>query len=138
MRVLYIENEPDVRRLVSYLLPAAGMTVECVADTKSALLAIRRVVPDVILLDIMLPGEDGYSFCRCLRDDPQTRDLPIVILSARVMPAEIQRGYDCGADLYLVKPFEPAELTDGLRRAVAARRGGFKGRFARQAESGLT
>ncbi len=123
MRVLYIENEPDVRRLVSYLLPAWGMTVECVADTKSALLAMRRFRPDVILLDIMLPGEDGYSFCRCLRDDPRMRNLPIVILSARVMPAEIQRGYDCGADLYLPKPFEPAELTDGLRRAVAARRG---------------
>jgi DNA-binding response OmpR family regulator len=123
MHILYVENEPDIRRLVGYVLAAAGMTVECVPDTGSALQAIRRTRPDALLLDIMLPGEDGYSFCRHLRDDPRTAGLPIVILSARAMAVEVQRGYDSGADVYLSKPFEPAALIDGIRRAVAIRRG---------------
>ncbi len=122
MHILYVEDEPDIARLVSRFVQDAGMTIECVPNTESALLAMRRAKPDVLLLDIMLPGEDGYSFCRRLRGDPLTRDLPIAILSARTMPFEVQRGYDCGADVYIAKPFERAALIEGIRQAAAARR----------------
>ena len=110
--ILIVEDDPDIRHLVSDLMRREGFAVEEAKDTAGAdaVLALRR--PDLIILDLMLPGEDGLSFCRRLR----TRDtLPILMLTAKSDEIDRVVGLEMGADDYLVKPFGPRELLARVR-----------------------
>ena len=122
-RVLLVEDEPDIAEIVQYNLIKEGFLVEVQGRGDSALEAIRRRPPDVILLDLMLPGIDGLELTRTLKRDPVTATVPLVMLTAKGEEVDRIVGLELGADDYLTKPFSPRELV--LRvRAVLRRRSG--------------
>ncbi|MCE9632047.1 MAG: response regulator [Planctomycetia bacterium] len=125
-RVLVVDDEEDLLELVRYNLTKEGYAVECVGSGEEALKAVRRQPPDLIVLDLMLPAVDGLEVCRRLKADPKTRDVPIVMLTAKSEEGDMIAGLDRGADDYIAKPFSPRVLTARikaiLRRDDARRR----------------
>ena len=119
--VLVVEDEPQIQELVAVNLEHSGHKVVRAASAEEAETAIRAALPDVVVLDWMLPGESGLSFARRLRGDARTRDLPILILTARAMEQDKVSGLEAGADDYLTKPFSPKELAARIK-AVLRRR----------------
>lgn len=120
-KILVVEDEPDILELVSYNLAQAGFSVETAADGERAIELIEEDKPDLIVLDLMLPGIDGLEVCRLLKQKPQVRDVPIVMLTARAEEVDRIVGLELGADDYVVKPFSPRELV--LRIRAILRRG---------------
>lgn len=111
-RILVVDDEPTIREMVGYNLRRDGFDVELVEDGREALAAARRTPPDLIVLDIMLPGLDGYQVCRALR---QESNVPILVLSARGEEFDRVLGLELGADDYLTKPFAMRELLARVR-----------------------
>jgi len=120
-KILIVDDEPDALELVRVNLANAGFFVATAEDGDEALKKARALSPDLILLDVMLPQADGLEVCKILRRDDATRDIPIIMLTARA--AEIDRvlGLELGADDYVTKPFSPRELV--LRVKALLRRG---------------
>jgi DNA-binding response OmpR family regulator len=108
--VLLVEDESDVVDLLRYNLNKAGFSVLIAEDGLLGLEMARKNRPEIIVLDLMLPGMDGYSLCRALKKDPETELLPVLMLTARGEPSERVRGLEIGADDYVTKPFSPREL----------------------------
>ncbi|HWC03238.1 MAG TPA: response regulator [Methylomirabilota bacterium] len=108
--VLVVEDERDIADLVRYHLEKSGMRVVHAPDGGSALRLARAELPDVVILDLMLPGLDGLEVCRQLRRESATRRLPIIMLTARGEEVDRVVGLELGADDYVVKPFSPREL----------------------------
>jgi len=119
--VLVVEDEPHIQELVAVNLEHAGHRVVRAASAEEAEAAIRASLPDVLVVDWMLPGESGLAFVRRLRGDPRTRNLPILMLTARAMETDKLLGLEAGADDYLTKPFSPRELAARIK-AVLRRR----------------
>ncbi|HZN86627.1 MAG TPA: phosphate regulon transcriptional regulator PhoB [Burkholderiales bacterium] len=119
--VLVVEDEPQIRELVVVNLEHAGHRVLRAGNAEQAEQSIRGELPDVVVLDWMLPGQSGLDFARRLRADPRTRELPILMLTARAMEADKLAGLEAGADDYLTKPFSPRELIARIK-AVLRRR----------------
>ena len=119
--VLVVEDEPQIQELVAVNLEHSGHKVLRAASAEEAETAIRDALPDVLVLDWMLPGESGLAFARRLRADERTRDLPILMLTARAMEQDKIAGLETGADDYLTKPFSPRELAARIK-AVLRRR----------------
>ena len=123
--LLLVEDEPDLRETLCFALQRRGFRVEAAESGEQALEQARASGPDLVLLDLMLPGLGGLQVCRLLRADVATRDTAIVMLTARGEEADIVRGLEAGADDYIVKPFSPrvlaARVEAVLRRAAAAR-----------------
>ena len=111
-RLLLVEDSEDVRETLAYLLTREGYTVQAVGDGPAALDAVARATPDVILLDVMLPGLTGIDVCHAIRE---TSDVPIIMLTAKVAEADIVVGLEAGADDYVTKPFSTAELLARLK-----------------------
>jgi len=123
-RVLVVEDEADIREMVSYNLAKAGFEVVEVASGEEALASIEDALPDLILLDIMLPGVDGFTVCRKLKTESRTAATPIIMLTAKGEEADIVRGLNLGADDYITKPFSLRELiarVQALLRRASAR-----------------
>lgn len=114
-RVLVVEDEEPLSLLLRYNLESEGYAVETVMRGDEAEVRLRETVPDLILLDWMLPGLSGIELCRRLRQRAETERLPIIMLTARGEEAERVRGLAVGADDYIVKPFSVAELTARVR-----------------------
>jgi two-component system phosphate regulon response regulator PhoB len=119
--VLVVEDEPQIQELVAINLEHVGHRVLRASSAEEAESAIRAELPDVLVLDWMLPGESGLAFARRLRADERTRDLPILMLTARAMEQDKLSGLEAGADDYLTKPFSPKELAARIK-AVLRRR----------------
>ena len=119
--VLVVEDEPQIQELVAINLEHLGHRVLRAASAEEAETAIRAALPDVLVLDWMLPGESGISLARRLRSDARTRDLPILMLTARAMEQDKISGLEAGADDYLTKPFSPKELAARIK-AILRRR----------------
>jgi two-component system phosphate regulon response regulator PhoB len=119
-RVLVVEDEMDIAALVAYQLTREGYRVETVGTGANALTAVRREIPAIVVLDRMLPGLSGDDVLRTLRQDPATRFVPVLLLTARREQDDRIRGFELGADDYLAKPFSPRELV--LRVAAILRR----------------
>ncbi|MGA0794841.1 MAG: phosphate regulon transcriptional regulator PhoB [Quisquiliibacterium sp.] len=113
--ILVVEDEAPIRELIAVNLRHAGYTVQPCADGAQALRAIGQQLPDAVLLDWMLPDIPGVELVRRLRADPRTRELPIVLLTARAQETDKLTGFDAGADDYVTKPFSPRELIVRLR-----------------------
>jgi len=109
-KILVVEDEPDIRKLVSYNLAQEHFKVVEAEDGEGALKIVQREKPDLVILDLMLPGLSGLEFCRGLRGRPETARLPILMLTARAAEADRVVGLEIGADDYLTKPFSPREL----------------------------
>jgi two-component system, OmpR family, phosphate regulon response regulator PhoB len=116
--VLLVEDDPDIRHLVSYKLTRNGHQVIEAADGLTALDLARRNPPDVVLLDVRMPRKSGLEVCRELRAGPRTADVPIIMLTARAQPQEIERAYAAGATDYVVKPFSPRALLAQVESAL--------------------
>ncbi len=119
--VLVVEDEPAIQELISITLARNGHTVRRSANTREALDSVTESLPDLILLDWMLPDGTGPSFARRLRTDPRTREVPIIMLTARADEADKVQGLDSGVDDYVTKPFSPRELEARIQ-AVLRRR----------------
>jgi DNA-binding response OmpR family regulator len=125
-RVLIAEDDPDIANLVRHTLQRAGYRAEVRPSGSEALAYARAQPPDLLVLDLMLPGMDGLMVCQALRHDAATARLPIIMLTARGEEADRVRGLELGADDYLVKPFSPKELVariQALLRRVDRPRG---------------
>lgn len=109
-RILVIDDEPDLVELVTYHLKKEGFTVDTAFDGETALVMIRNGHYDLITLDLMLPGMQGFELCRLLRADPNTDSVPIIIISAKGEEVDRIIGLEIGADDYMSKPFSPREL----------------------------
>ena len=120
--LLLVEDEPDLVDLLSFSLEQAGYRVESALTGEDGLQAARRLHPDLILLDLMLPGMDGLEVCRSLRSTAELRDTPVIMLTARNAEQDIVRGLEIGADDYIAKPFSTpvvlARIKAVLRRAA--------------------
>jgi two-component system alkaline phosphatase synthesis response regulator PhoP len=121
-RILVVEDELDLQDLLRYNLEREGYSVASATRGEEALKAIRQERPDMVLLDLMLPGMDGLEVCRSLRSDTAMKDLPIVMLTAKGEEADVVAGLELGADDYITKPFSPRVLIARLK-AVMRRRG---------------
>ena len=119
--ILVVEDEPQVQELVAVNLEHAGHRVRRASSAGEAVTSIREELPDVLILDWMLPDESGLSLTRRLREDERTRSLPILMLTARAMEQDKISGLEAGADDYLTKPFSPKELAARIK-AVLRRR----------------
>ena len=120
-RILIVDDEEDILELLKYNLSREGYKVSCAASGEETLRAVRSGIPDLIVLDLMLPGIDGLDVARQLKNDPKTRDVPIVMLTAKGEEADIVTGLELGADDYITKPFSPRVLLARVR-AVLRRR----------------
>jgi DNA-binding response OmpR family regulator len=114
-RVLVIDDEAPIRLLCRVNLEAEGMSVLEAADGPTGLEKARAETPDVVLLDVMMPGLDGWRVAEELLDDPRTRSIPIVFLTARAELRDRARGIDLGGIDYVTKPFNPVELAPLVR-----------------------
>jgi two-component system phosphate regulon response regulator PhoB len=119
--VLVVEDEPQIQELIAVNLEHSGHRVRRASSAEEADAAIRAALPDVVVLDWMLPGESGLALARRLRSDARTRELPILMLTARAMEQDKVSGLEAGADDYLTKPFSPRELNARIK-AVLRRR----------------
>ncbi|HYE98438.1 MAG TPA: response regulator transcription factor [Planctomycetota bacterium] len=121
--VLVIDDEPELGRLIDYNLTKAGYLVLTARDGEAGLAAARKHAPDLVVLDVMMPGLDGWEVCKRLRQEPSTAALPILMLTAKAEESDRVLGLELGADDYLTKPFSVRELAARvkalLRRAEA-------------------
>jgi two-component system phosphate regulon response regulator PhoB len=122
--ILVVEDEPAIQELVVYNLTKEKYQVTAVGTGEEALRAVEPLRPDLVLLDLMLPGIDGLEVTRRLKAHPNTRDIPVIILTAKGEEADVVSGLELGADDYIPKPFSPrvliARIRAVLRRATAA------------------
>ncbi len=110
LTVLVVDDETDILELVSYNLQQAGYRVQKAESAEEALRKIQRKVPDLLVLDLMLPGMNGLELCRLIKNDRDTDELPIIMLTARGEETDIVKGLELGADDYVTKPFSPKVL----------------------------
>lgn len=120
-RIIIVEDERDIAELVDHYLRKEGFQTEIVADGARALDRIRRTSPDLVVLDLMLPGMDGLEICRALRSDEGFRSLPIIMLTAKGGESDKVAGLELGADDYVTKPFSPRELMARVRALLRRR-----------------
>lgn len=117
-RILVVEDEPDIQELIRYHLDHAGFDVEAVGNGDAALESLRRRRPSLLVLDLMLPDRSGTELCREIRSDPDLKDLPIIMVTARSDEVDRLVGFELGADDYVAKPFSPRELTLRVRAVL--------------------
>ena len=117
-RILVVEDEPAIAELLAINLRHAGYEVALAADAAQAQAAVDRALPDLVLLDWMLPGQSGLALARLWRGDARTRPLPIIMLTARAEEADKLAGLDGGVDDYVTKPFSPKELLARVRAVL--------------------
>jgi two-component system phosphate regulon response regulator PhoB len=120
-RILVVDDEEDLLELVRYNLTREGYRVTCVATGEEALKAARKQPPDLIVLDLMLPAVDGLEVCRRLKSDSKTRDIPIIMLTAKSEEGDMVAGLERGADDYISKPFSPRVLTARVKALLRRR-----------------
>jgi len=125
--VLVVEDEPDIRALIVHHLERDGFRCRTAGSGSEALAAVRTAAPDLVLLDVMLPGMDGLEVCRRLRADAAAATVPIIMLTAKADEVDRVVGLELGADDYVSKPFSPKELVARVRAVL---------RRARPAEGG--
>lgn len=119
--VLVADDEYDILQLVTFRLERSGYVVVQAVDGEQALERMTELVPDVALLDVMMPKHDGYEVTRHIRSCKATCRVPVILLTARVQEADIQRGFEAGADDYVQKPFSPQELAARVKAMLRPR-----------------
>src|SRR5690606_26708534 len=122
-RIYCVEDEENIRELIVYALKSNGFDADGFEDGNELAKALETSIPDLVLLDIMLPGEDGLQILERLRKNPKTKDIPVIIISAKTSEFDKVKGLDLGADDYITKPFGVMELISRvkalLRRTAA-------------------
>jgi two-component system phosphate regulon response regulator PhoB len=121
--VLIVDDEEDILELVRYNLSKEGYQLTCVGSGEEGLKFARAGSPDLVILDLMLPGVDGLDVCKALKGDTKTKHIPIIMLSAKGEEADIVTGLELGADDYLVKPFSPRVLSARVKSVLRRNKG---------------
>jgi len=111
-KVVVIDDEPFILMMIEDKLTRAGIRVITLRESKNALPVIRREMPDLIILDWMMPELSGIDLCKMLKADPELKDIPVFMLTAKGQDADRQLGLKCGAAMYITKPFSPKALLD--------------------------
>lgn len=117
-RILVVDDEQDIIELLSYNLSREGFEVTTATDGEEALKKIRAKSFNLVILDLMMPGIQGMELCRILRNDPKTKDLPIIMLTAKTEEVDRILGLEMGADDYITKPFSPRELIARIKAVL--------------------
>jgi DNA-binding response OmpR family regulator len=120
-RVVIADDDPDIRRLVEMTVTNAGCDVTVASDGEEALERVRESMPDLVILDVLMPRMDGWEVARALKGDPATREVPVMFLTSRGQEHDVLEGFDSGAIDYMVKPFSPRELQVRVRAVLAKR-----------------
>jgi len=118
-RILVADDDIDIRELVEFKLSTLGHDVVAVSDGGAAIDACQAERPDLAVLDVMMPGVSGLDAIRAIRADPALADLPIMLLTARAQEADVETGFDSGADDYITKPFSPRELASRVEALLS-------------------
>jgi DNA-binding response OmpR family regulator len=119
-RILVCDDDPIILRLLEVNLGLEGFAVETAIRGEDAVVRARETHPDLVILDVMMPGMTGHDVAGQLKGDPATEDIPIVFLSARTQEEDRARGRELGVAAYITKPFDPGELVDIVRRLATA------------------
>ena len=118
-RILVADDEPALLRLLEFVLGRRGFVIQGVTNGNAAFEVLKAESPDLVILDVMMPGLDGYEVLTFIRETPRLEGLPVVMLTARAQLDDIQRGLTLGADAYLAKPFDPEELLSVVESLVS-------------------
>lgn len=111
-QILIIDDEPEITEIVDVFLSNAGYKVIAKNTSVDGIKAAQKLIPDVILLDIMMPGMDGYEVCNALKNDPKTADIPVIFLTGKDSRDDSGRSFQVGGDLFVKKPFSCERLLD--------------------------
>jgi len=122
-RILVVEDHPPTVRLIQKALEKEGLSVITAGNGAECLIAVHRDRPDLIILDVIMPVMDGFQTLRVLRENEQTKELPVIILTSRKSDEDIFEGWKIGTDLYLTKPFQLPELIIAVKRILEATAG---------------
>ena len=117
--ILIVDDEPNIVMSLEYLMRKNGYQVGIARNGTEALAAIAETPYDLVLLDVMMPDVDGYQVCRQLRQHPDRADTKVIFLSAKSREADVQKGYEVGADLYIPKPFSTRQLMEKVRELLS-------------------
>ncbi len=115
-RILIVDDEPHIIKVLTVRLEKAGYEVIAAIDGQETLNKVRKEMPDLVILDLMLPGIDGYKVCRLLKFDERYKHIPIIVLTARVEEEDRKRSMEVGADEYITKPIKPDEFLDTIKK----------------------
>jgi len=115
-KILAVDDEKNIVRLVQINLEKQGYEVVTASDGREALKKVEEENPDLIVLDVMMPYMDGFEVLQNLRRNPATREIPVIMLTAKAQDADIFKGWASGVDCYLTKPFQPSELLTFIKR----------------------
>jgi DNA-binding response OmpR family regulator len=118
-RILIADDEPNIVAALEFLLERNGFEVRVARNGEEALLQVEAALPDLVLLDVMMPLVSGYDVCRRIREHPRCGQVKIILLSAKGRAAEVQKGMALGADMYIVKPFSTREVVDKINALLA-------------------
>lgn len=118
-RILVVDDQPDIRLMCRVNLALEGYEVIEAGDGEAGIDAVRRERPDLVLLDVMMPGVDGWQMLDEIKSDPRLNTIPVILLTARVQREDEIRGWSSGAAEYLSKPFNPSSLSDVVRRVLS-------------------
>jgi len=118
--ILVADDEPSILLSLQFLLQKAGFEVRLAKNGEEVIQSVEASVPDLILLDAMMPKRDGYDVCQTLRTNPALKNLPIIMLTAKSRDVERQKGMALGATDYITKPFSTRDLVETVRRHLAA------------------
>ena len=117
--ILIVDDEPNIVMSLEFLMRKNGYQVGIARNGTEALAAIAETPYDLVLLDVMMPDVDGYQVCRQLRQHPNRADTKVIFLSAKSREADVQKGYEVGADLYIPKPFSTRQLMEKVRELLS-------------------
>jgi two-component system alkaline phosphatase synthesis response regulator PhoP len=111
-KVLVVDDEEYIQHILNFSFGAEGYEVVTASDGEEGVSKAREEKPDIIVMDIMMPKMDGYEACKQIKTDPQTKDIPVILLTAKGRDADRKLGTEVGADDYVVKPFSPGRLIE--------------------------
>jgi two-component system, OmpR family, alkaline phosphatase synthesis response regulator PhoP len=126
-KILAVDDERHIVRLVEVNLARAGYNVVTAFDGREALQKVESEKPDLVVLDVMMPFMDGFEVLRNLKANPETAEIPVIMLTAKAQDADVFRGWQSGVDCYLTKPFNPMELLTFVKRIFDSQSGGGDG-----------
>lgn len=120
-RIFVADDDPIVRKFLEALFTDAGYSVTLATDGEKALAGIRETKPDLVILDLVMPYRDGFEVCRAVRNTPEVRDVPVIILSMKDRESDALKSFELGADDFIRKPFNPLELLARVRKILDSR-----------------
>ncbi|MFC1541103.1 response regulator transcription factor [Candidatus Latescibacterota bacterium] len=117
-KIVLAEDEAHIARLITFKLEREGYELHWEADGGSALEKVREIIPDLVILDIMMPVMDGYEVLKHIKEDDSLKEIPVIMLTAKSQEQDIIKGFNLGSEDYIVKPFKPAELAARIKKIL--------------------